>query len=112
MARGLSISCTTERRLAQPDNVDVFVLTVPDEIQCKPASLIAARCLSCCLFVTYIVCVCVCVCVSVCVHVYLRWTGWVHVRARTLTSVFLSICACVHVCVRGCNLEHMSHVAL
>ena len=40
----------TERRLAQSNNA--FVLTVPDENQCKPASLIAARCLGCCLFVT------------------------------------------------------------
>ena len=44
-----------------------FVLTVPDEIQCKPASLIAARCIGCCPFVTYIV-VCVCVCVRACVR--------------------------------------------
>ena len=73
-------SCTAERRLAQPDNVDVFVLTVPDEIQCKPASLIAARCLGCWPFVTYIVCVCVCVCVGsllprVCVCVHARGLG-------------------------------------
>jgi hypothetical protein len=56
-------SCNTERRLAQPDNVDVLVLTAPDKIQCKPASLIAAGSLGCCPFVTYILCVCVCVCV-------------------------------------------------
>ena len=29
-----------------------FLVTVPDENQCKPASLIAARCLGCCPFVT------------------------------------------------------------
>ena len=33
-----SSSCTTKRRLAQPHNVDVFVLTVHDKIQCKLAS--------------------------------------------------------------------------
>ena len=34
----------------------VLVLNVPDEIQCKPASLIAARCVGWCPFVMYIVC--------------------------------------------------------
>ena len=59
----LLYSYTTERRLAQPDNVDVFVLTVPEAIQCKPASsLIAARCLGCCPFVRYILCRCTCTC--------------------------------------------------
>ena len=41
----LPISCTAERRLAQPDNDDAFVLTVP-------------LCLTrICPFVTYIMCV-------------------------------------------------------
>ena len=38
--------------LAQSNNATAFVVTVPDENQCKPASLIAARCLGCCPFVT------------------------------------------------------------
>ena len=55
-------ACTTERRLVQSNNA--FVLTVPDENQHKPASLIAACCLVCCPF-GYLcrVCVCVRVCV-------------------------------------------------
>ena len=48
------VSRTTERRLVQPDNADVFVLTVPDKIQCPLTSLIAACCLGCCPFVAYI----------------------------------------------------------
>ena len=51
------------RRLVRSNNASAFVVTVPDENQCKLASLIAACCLGCCLFVTSIVCVCVCVCV-------------------------------------------------
>ena len=40
----------------QLNNVHAFVLTVPDETLCKPASLmIAARGFGCCLFVLYIV---------------------------------------------------------
>ena len=39
-------SCTTERRLAQPDNDHAFVLTVPDEKLCKQAFLIAAHALA------------------------------------------------------------------
>ena len=46
-----------ERRLVQSNNASAFVVTVPDENQCKPASLIAACCLGCCPFVTSIVCV-------------------------------------------------------
>jgi len=61
-----------------PNNATAFVVTVPDENQCKPASLIAACCLGCCPFVTSIVCVCgvvlVClltiVCVCACVGLF------------------------------------------
>ena len=79
-------SCTTERRVAQPDNVDVFVLILPDEIQCKPASFIAARCLGCCPFVTY----------SVCVRV---WRACMQVGVCLCVCVCVCVCACVCVCV-------------
>ena len=51
------VSCTAERRLPQSNNVFLVVLTVPDQKLCKPASLIAARCLGCCLFVPGVQCV-------------------------------------------------------
>ena len=71
----MPVPCTAERRLAQLNSVTAFVLTVPDEIQCKPASLIAGRCIGCCPFVTYILYVCFCLCMCVCLRVCARTWG-------------------------------------
>ena len=57
-----------ERCLVQLNNVNAFGLTVPDETECKRASLIAAHCLGCCPFVTYIVCAYM----RIRIHTYLR----------------------------------------
>ena len=62
----------------QSNNATDFALTVPDEIQCKPASLIAA-CVLAVARLLRISCLCVCVCVCV--------------------------CACVRACVRACVLH-------
>ena len=95
-----------ERRLAQSNNATAFVVTVPDENQCKPASLIAACCLGCCPFVTQIMCVCACARRSVCV--LLRMTSPVlysicsEVRVYLFcTSVLVVTKVCVHACVRA-----------
>ena len=93
----LHVSCTAERRLAQPDNDYAVVLTVPDKNLCKQAFLTAARVLAAarllhvsCVCTRYCwtrsqsdhcpvrprnVCRCMCACVSmsatvwVCAHV-------------------------------------------
>ena len=85
----------------------------PNEIQCKPASMIAARCLGCCPFVTYIVCVCVCVCAclaatKVCVCVWLATTSVFASSLLSLLSPSSPRCPPSHPhftsCLPGCGM--------
>ena len=95
-----------ERGLAQSNNATAFVLTVPDEIQCKPASLIAA----CVLAVTRLlriscVCVCVCVCVSECPFFFNRKTSrtaLLFLRSFLPPLFLLCSCFCGSHCVCVC----------
>ena len=91
------VSCTAERRLAQPDNDYALVLTVPDENLCKQAILTAA----CVLAVARLLrmsCVCVCVCACVCARVCA-----LRLRRSFLSPLFF-LCSCFSVlivCVSG-----------
>ena len=98
------VPCTAERRLAQLNSVFVFVLTVPDVNLCRPASLIASRCLGCCPFVTDIVCVCACACacVRVCVCVCVCVCACACVRVCVCVLVCVCACVCVRACVCAC----------